>query len=90
MQSKTFSAFLKIILVAVFVLSVIVFFSGIMKYNEKRKEREKIENEIKETKYEIGELQHYLDSPVDDDYIIRIMREKFDLHFPDEDIYYND
>jgi len=39
---------------------------------------------------EIEELKSKLAEPLDDDYVIKMAREKLGYHLPDEIIYYND
>lgn len=76
------------------VLFVIVAFISIMqmmmKYNELRSERDSLRAQVDEIKITIEELQNELDAPFDDDYVIKIAREKLGLSLPYSVIFYND
>ena len=45
---------------------------------------------IADTEQNIEALQDQLEAPFDDDYVIRIAREKLNLSLPQEIIFYND
>ena len=61
-----------------------------MKYNELRSERDSLRAQVDEIKITIEELQNELDAPFDDDYVIKIAREKLGLSLPYSVIFYND
>ncbi len=84
------SVLLRMLLVALVICSLFVFFAGLMQYKSLTDQKEKLQAEIKDTKGEIEELEYLIDAPVDYDYIVRIAKEKLNLYFPDEVIYYND
>ena len=71
-------------------LSLIVSAINIMQYNQKMQEAEKLAAEKAILEEKIDEMRYRLDSPLDDDYIARVAREKVGLCYPDEIIYYND
>ena len=71
-------------------LSLIVSAINIMQYNQKKQEAEKLAAEKAILEEKIDEMRYRLDSPLDDDYIARVAREKLGLCYPDEIIYYND
>ena len=77
-------------MVGLLVLSAIVSAINIMQYNLKMKEAEKLAQEKAMLEEKIEKMRYRLDSPLDDEYIARVAREKLGLCFPDEIIFYSD
>ena len=77
-------------MVLLLAVSVIVSVVNAMKYNNQKKEIEKLKAEKAELEYRVDELEYYLSSPINDSYIEKIAREKLGLSFPDETIYHTD
>ena len=61
-----------------------------MQYNQKLAEAEKLEGELYKLEAKVEEMRYRLESPLDDDYVARIAREKLGLCYPDEVIFYGD
>ena len=61
-----------------------------MKYNEAAEKMQEKDADIKELKDEIQRLEYMLNAPLDDEFKIRIAREKLGMCFPDEIIFYSD
>ena len=55
--------------------------------NSKKQEKEAY---IIELKNDIQRLEYMLDAPLDDEFKIRVAREKLGMCFPDEIIFYSD
>ena len=70
------------------IFSIFVFATRLMKYNELKEEKEKIEEQIEQSQEEIDKLNQDIAAPMDDEYIIKVAREKLNLYFPDETIFY--
>ena len=81
---------LRLMLSLLVIVSLIMFITGVMKYNEFQREKAVLESQKVTLKDEIDKLRYDLDCPMDYDYIVRVAREKLGLHLPDETIYYND
>ena len=81
---------LRLMLALLVVTSLGMFITGVMKYNEFKREKEVLEKEKAALAEEIDELRYLIDCPMDYDYIVRVAREKLGLYLPDETIYYND
>jgi cell division protein FtsL len=81
---------LRLLMTALVVAALAMFFTGIMKYNEFRRQAEVLEEQRDILNDEIDELKYLIDCPVDYDNIVRVAREKMNLHLPDEIVYYND
>ena len=60
-----------------------------MRYNEAMEKKEEKEAYVAELKNEIQRLEYMLDAPLDDEFKIRIAREKLGMCFPDEIIFYS-
>lgn len=78
------------LLIFVLALSLTYFATYLMKTNQLREETDRINDQITEREENVELLRYLIDSPVDDAYIIRIARERLNLVFPDEKIFYND
>ena len=61
-----------------------------MQYNEAMEKKQEKEAYIIELKNDIQRLEYMLDAPLDDEFKIRIAREKLGMCFPDEIIFYSD
>ena len=72
---------IKAFIVLLFIFSVVFFLWSVMAEKEAYIEQLKNENE---------ELRYLVEMPLDDNYKIRIAREKLGMCFPDEIIYYTD
>ena len=75
-------------LVLLFVFAVVFFLWSMMRYNEKISQTEEKKAKIAQLSDEIEEMQYLVDAPLDDDYKMRIAREKLGMCFPDEIIFH--
>ena len=89
-KKSTVSSVVKIFLVMLFLFAVAFFLWSIMKYNEIMEEKEKKEDYIVELNDDIDRLEYLVEAPLDDEYKIRIAREKLGMCFPDEIIYHTE
>ena len=81
---------IKLLLGALLITALIVFVSGVIKYNQLSERREILKEEVQALEDEIEDLQYLIGISSDNnEYIIRIARKKLNLHFPDEIVYYN-
>ena len=78
------------VLIAIVVISLCTFVSGVMIYNANQERIKELEQQIDDKQEQVDELKFLIDSPIDFDYIVRIAREKLGLHFPDETIFHKD
>lgn len=70
--------------------SVVYFLWSLMQYNEAEEKKQEKEAYVIELKNEIQKLEYMLEAPLDDEFKIRIAREKLGMCFPDEIIFYSD
>ena len=77
-------------LILLFVFAVVFFLRSLMKYNKVMEEAKQREQKIEKLTDEIEQLEYLIDAPLDEDFKIRIAREKLGMCFPDETIYFAD
>lgn len=80
----------KAFLVFFLIFSVVYFLWTLMKYNEAKEKILEKDAYVEELKNDIQRLEYMLDAPLDDEFKIRIAREKLGMCFPDEIIFYSD
>jgi cell division protein FtsB len=84
------ASLIKAFIALLFVFSVVFFIWSVMQYNKTMEDKAEKEAYIEQLKEEIEELEYLVEMPLDDDYKIRIAREKLGMCFPDEIIFYTD
>jgi len=89
-DKNTLYTLLKVFVALLFVFSIVFFLWSVMKYNKLLEEKEDKAAYISELKENIDELEYLVEMPLDDEYKIRIAREKLGMCFPDEMIFYTD
>ncbi|MBQ8849964.1 MAG: septum formation initiator family protein [Clostridia bacterium] len=77
-------------LVLLFVFAVVFFLWSLMNYNETMEQTKEQKAKIEQLSDEIEQMQYLVDAPLDDDYKMRIAREKLGMCFPDEIIFHTD
>lgn len=90
-RKKQFSLSLmvRIFLALLVVVSVIVFISSAMRYNELLKQKEELEATRDRLTGEKEEMKELVDADQDESYIVRMARKFWNLFFPDEEIFFN-
>ncbi len=78
----------RIFLGLLLIFAVIFFLWSLMQYNEAMAQKAEKEAYIAELKDDIQQLEYMVDAPLDDEFKIRIAREKLGMCFPDEIIFY--
>ena len=77
-------------LIFLFAFSVIFFLWSLMKYNKIMEDKRADEAYIEQLNDEIERLQYLVDAPLDDEFKIRVAREKLGMCFPDEIIFHTE
>ena len=90
MKKNKVSIAVSVFLIFVLIFSVVYFLWGLMKHNEAMEKKQEMDEYIEELKDDIQRLEYMLDAPLDDEFKIRIAREKLGMCFPDEIIFYSD
>ncbi len=75
-------------LIFLFIFAVVFFLKSVMDYNEMMEEAERQEHKIEKLTNEIEQLEYLIDAPLDNDYKMRVAREKLGMCFPDEIIFH--
>ncbi len=76
-------------LILLFVFAVVFFLWSLMNYNEIMEEAKKQDAKIEKLTDEIERLEYLVEAPLDEDYKIRIAREKLGMCFPNEIIFHS-
>ena len=82
--------FVKTAIVIVIVVCLITILRLQIQFNKLNEEKKILEAQVEEYTEDIEELRSEIERPFDDEYVIRVAREKLGYHLPDEIIYYND
>ena len=72
------------------VFAVVYFLWSLMQYNDAMKTKDEKQAYVESLKDEIQRLEYMVDAPLDDEFKIRIAREKLGMCFPDEIIFYGE
>lgn len=89
-ETKPYIAFIRFFVITVLIFSIIFFVWSIMKYNRMQDEKADKEIYVSQLSEKIDELEYLADMPLNDEYKIRIAREKLGMCFADEIIFYTD
>ena len=88
-QSKV-NMIVRIFLGFLLVFAIVYFLWSLMQYNDAMKTKEEKQAYVDGLKDEIQRLEYMVDAPLDDEFKIRIAREKLGMCFPDEIIFYGE
>ena len=83
------SGFFRVMIFAMMIVGVVSIVKLQLEYNSLQVRRDALLAEIQNTGERMELLQSSLDMPFDDEYIIKIAREKLNLRLPEEIVYYN-
>lgn len=90
MERKKTSVFIKAAIFAFAIFAVISVVELQFQYNDYKAERDKLREEVAALQEEAEILRDQLDTPVDEEYIISVAKDKLSLRLPEEIIFYND
>ncbi|MBQ2767628.1 MAG: septum formation initiator family protein [Clostridia bacterium] len=82
--------FVRLIVVSILITMLILLARLMMQYNELKEQADLLRVEIDASANKIEALQAQLDAPFNNDYVIKIAKEKLNLSLPQEIIFYND
>ena len=83
------SGFFRVLIFAMMIIGIVSVVRLQLDYNSLKIRRDALAEEIRATAERIEMLETTLDAPFDDEYIIKIAREKLNLRLPEEIVYYN-
>lgn len=81
---------IKAFLALLLVFAIAYFLWSLMQYNEAMEKKAEKEATLADLKNDIQQLEYVVDAPLDDEFKIRIAREKLGMCFPDEVIYHGE
>ena len=84
------SLFFKLVFAVFMIFCIYMILRLQLRFNSLNDQRKELKQQVDDLKYRNEELQNELDEEIDEDYMIKVAREKLDYHMPDEIIYYND
>ncbi|MBQ4562419.1 MAG: septum formation initiator family protein [Clostridia bacterium] len=82
--------FVKVAVIIVILVCLITILKLQIQFNSLNEEKKVLTSQVEEYREDIEELKAEMERPFDDEYVIRVAREKLGYHLPDEIIYYND
>lgn len=80
----------RIFLIFLLVFAIVYFLWSLMQYNDAMETKEEKQAYLESLKDEIQRLEYMVEAPLDDEFKIRIAREKLGMCFPDEIIFYGE
>ena len=89
-QKKGLFLALRLFLIFLFVFAVVFFLWSLMRVNEMNEKKVENEARIEQLGEDIEQLQYLVEAPLDDEYKIRVAREKLGMCFPDEIVFYTE
>ena len=89
-RRTTMSLGARCLLLFVLLLSVGIFASRMVTFHQLNREKEELLKEKEEYEQQIERAEYYLNGSINYEDIVRIAKEKFNLAFPDEIIYYSE
>ena len=88
-KSKVY-VIVRIFLAFLLVFAIVYFLWSLMQYNDAMETKEEKQAYVESLKDEIQRLEYMVDAPLDDEFKIRVAREKLGMCFPDEVIFYGE
>ena len=89
-EKTPLSSAIRFFVILLLVFSIGFFIWSVMKYNRIQDEKVDKEVYIKQLTEKIDELEYLVDMPINDEYKIRVARERLGMCFADEIIFYTD
>jgi cell division protein FtsL len=90
MKGARLNFFIKLTILVVICFCAVNIIRLRTEYNNLVDTQEKLEQQKEAYEEEIERLKSELERPMDDEYVMRIAREKLNYYLPDEIIFYND
>lgn len=84
------NVFLRTSLFLLVVFCIVAIVTLQLEYNRLRTKRDALMDEISQAEERVNSLEEALDAPFDDDYVIKVAREKLNYRLPEEIVFYND
>ena len=89
-EQTPFNTVIRFFVSILLIFSVVFFVWSVMRYNRIQEQKEDKERYLVQLTQKVDELEYLVDMPIDDEYKIRIARERLGMCFADEIIFYTD
>ena len=89
-EKTPLNSVIRFFVILLLIFSIGFFIWSVMKYNRIQDEKKDKEIYIKQLSEKIDELEYLVNMPINDEYKIRIARERLGMCFADEIIFYTD
>ena len=89
-EKTPLNSVIRFFVILLLIFSIGFFIWSVMKYNRIQDEKRDKEVYIKQLSEKIDELEYLVNMPINDEYKIRIARERLGMCFADEIIFYTD
>ena len=89
-EQTPFKTVIRFFVSILLIFSVVFFVWSVMRYNRIQEQKEDKERYLAQLTQKVDELEYLVDMPIDDEYKIRIARERLGMCFADEIIFYTD
>ena len=89
-EQTPFNTVIRFFVSILLIFSVVFFVWSVMRYNRIQEQKEDKERYLAQLAQKVDELEYLVDMPIDDEYKIRIARERLGMCFADEIIFYTD
>ncbi len=89
-EQTPFNTVIRFFVSILLIFSVVFFVWSVMRYNRIQEQKEDKERYLAQLTQKVDELEYLVDMPIDDEYKIRIARERLGMCFADEIIFYTD
>ena len=76
-----------VICISLIMIALVSILSLQLQINDREEKKEALEKDIQDISERIEELKYEIAKPIDDDYIIKIARERLGYHLPGEKVY---
>ena len=89
-EKKRVNIFVLVLVVVLIIFFCVTVFVLSVKLNDLNKSRDSLEKQLEELQASYERIKEELEEPFDEEYIVRIAREKLGYRLPGEILFYND
>ncbi|MDD6800328.1 MAG: septum formation initiator family protein [Firmicutes bacterium] len=90
MKNMSMNFFVKAAILVLAAFCVVTIVRLQFEFNDLREQENELKAKIEASRDHIEEIQNDLDAPFDEEYIVRVAREKLNYYLPEEIIFYSD
>ena len=90
LSGKKMNIFIRLAIGAFIIFCVLFVLNTQLEYNRLQQKKNDLEKTVGDYNISIDKLKNELNTPIDEDYIVRVAKERLNLRLPEEIIFYND